>query len=110
LQTENKMEESTLEISPTRFRSISAGSKAYTIRRGHRTFAKSIRITFTGTERVESGIVNSFVHTVLSEVPFTVFESEGFLSFKEALDILRIFYPELDFTSKVTIVEFRLVS
>jgi hypothetical protein len=101
-------EESTLEIQPIKFRSLLAGCKTYTIRRRHRAFAKSIRISNPASPITVSGIVNSYVHSILSEVPLRVLEAEGWRSFQEALDALRVYYPELDWNSEVTIVEFRL--
>ena len=100
--------EDTLEIPAPKFQSLLAGCKTYSIRRGHRTFNKTINISNPANRAILAGIVNSYVHTVLSEVPLRVLESEGFASFKEALDTLRIFYPDIAWDSAVTIVEFRL--
>jgi hypothetical protein len=100
--------ENELEIQPDKFRTLLAGTKTYSIRRGHRAFDKSIRVSNTANRVVVSGIVNSYVHTLLAEVPFRVFESEGWKSFQESLDALRVYYSELDWNSEVTIVEFRL--
>lgn len=100
------MEETSLEIVSNQTRKILSSVKCHTIRRGHRQFAKSVKVK-TG-DVTFSCIVNAYTHTTLYEVPFDVFEFEGFRSFKEALDILRIFYPEMTPESPVTIVEFRL--
>lgn len=100
--------ENKLEIQPDKFRSLLAGCKTFTIRRGHRSFDKSISISPIGRPEKVNGIVNSYVHSVLSEVPFRVLEAEGWQSFRESLEALRVFYPELDWDSEITIVEFRL--
>ena len=100
--------ENELEIQPDKFRTLLAGTKTYSIRRGNRSFDKTIRISNTANRVVVSGIVNSYVHTILAEVPFKVLEAEGWRSFKECLDALRVYYPELDWDSSVTILEFRL--
>lgn len=100
--------ETNLEIQRDKFRFVLAGCKTYTIRRGHRTFDKSIHIHSIGRPDWLACIVNSYVHTILADVPFKVLEAEGYRSFRESLDTLRVFYPELDWDSEVTIVEFRL--
>lgn len=100
------MTENELAIQPGKLRRIDSGTKLYTIRRGHRTFDKNIRV-FSGAES-RTCIVNAYTHTVLSEVPFFVFESEGFQSFQEVLDTLSKFYSEVNQYTEVTIVEFRL--
>lgn len=100
--------ETELEIPTTKFQSLLAGCKTYTLRRGHRAFNKTIRVSNPSNRVVVSGIVNSYVHTILTEVPFKVLEAEGWRSFRECLDALRVYYPELDWNSEVTIVEFRL--
>lgn len=101
------MMEDSLEI--RRFeelRAIPAGCKMYSIRSGHRSFARSIRV-FSGDYSIAC-ITNSYTHTTLAEVPFIVLEAKGFRNLKEALDTLRTFYPEIEYESKVTIVEYRL--
>jgi hypothetical protein len=103
--TETKMEFE-IEIQSDKLRSILAGCKVYSIRRGHRAFAQNLRV-HTGGQTVAC-ITNSYMHTLLSEVPFSVFEHEGFQNFEEVLTTLRIFYPEIGWDSKVTILEFRL--
>jgi len=103
--TENR-EETKLEIGPGKLRALVAGCKMYTIRRGHRTFAKNISVSSGGGAGITC-IVNSYVHTILSEVSFDILATEGFHNFAEALQILRVFYPEMAWDSPVTIVEFR---
>lgn len=105
MSIENK-EETQIEIQRNELRTILGGSKVYSIRRGHRSFAKNLRVSTGGD--ILSCITNAYTHTILSEVPFVILEAEGFRNFQEALDTLRIFYPEMKVDSEVTIVEFRL--
>lgn len=100
------MIEDELAIQPGKIRRIDSGTKLYTLRRGHRTFGKNIRVSSGDESR--TCIVNAYTHSILSEVPFFVFESEGFKSFQEVLDTLMVYYPEVTPFTKVTVVEFRL--
>lgn len=100
--------EDKLEIPAPKFQSLLAGCKTYTLRRGHRAFNKTIRVSNPVNPVTVSGIVNSYVHTILSEVPFRIMEAEGFRSYQECLDALRVYYEEIKWDEPVTIVEFRL--
>lgn len=98
--------ENEIQIGPRKLPFLRSGCKMYSIRKGHRAFAKNLRVT-SGEEWINC-ITNTYTHTTFSEVPFFILESEGFQSFKEALETLRIYYPDIDYETKVTIVEFRL--
>lgn len=100
--------EDKLIVQSLELRNLFAGCKMYSIRRGHRSFATNLRVLKGDSGAEFSCITNSYVHTLLSQVPFLVFEAEGFRNFQETLDTLRIFYPEMTADSPVTIVEYRL--
>jgi|SRR5215472_16967342 len=99
-------EETNLEIGPGKMRSLISGCKMYTVRGGHCQFSKNIRVSSGGGEGVTC-IVNSYTHTIFSQVPFTVFTADGYRNIWEAIQTLRIFSPGIGYEDEVTIIEFR---
>lgn len=86
-----------------RFREfILSGCKKFSIRIGKRKFTRNI--TVFGFRAV----VNNQYSCLLQEVPFTLFQNEGWVNIMQVLTGLRKIYPEINLVSTVTVVEFRL--
>ena len=102
--------ENELRISTPELRTFLAGTKIHTVRRGHRTFDKSIRLFTYDGSYYKDAVVNTFVHSVLAEVPLSILMEKGFRTYQEFLDTMRVFYPDISITDEVTIVEMRCAS
>ena len=80
-----------------------SGIKCVTIRNGVRHYSPNITV-YGYVAKVESQRVYK-----LSEVPFETLQKDGFTSFSHAISTLKEFYPEIEYDSPVTVIEFRMI-
>lgn len=85
-------------IKPT----VMSGCKTYTIRKGHRHFARNITI------HGHNAVVNGYKHYILSTVPLDIFVFDGFKNIFDMLRRMQKYYPDINLNTPVTVVEFRI--
>jgi hypothetical protein len=98
---ESKVEK-TLEFDERIRPSVMSGCKTYTIRKGHRHFARNIKI------HNHNAIINGYKHYILSTVPLDILIHEGFKTIFDMLRRLQRYYPDITLNTPVTVVEFRI--
>ena len=82
--------------------SIMGGCKTYTIRKGHRHFARNIKILN------HNAIVNNYKHYIVSTIPLDILIAEGFKTIFDMIRKLQKYYPDINLNTPVTVVEFRM--
>lgn len=98
----SKKIETILELDKNYKENLTSGCKVTSIRLGHRHFARRVKILD------HNAIVNSYKHFILMTVPLKVLQQEGFVSILDMLLKLKKYYPNINLTSPVTVIEFRL--
>lgn len=79
-----------------------SGSKTVTIRKGKREFADEIEIAGHAAQ------VKTVEYYSLETCPLDVLLADGFHSFKDVVDGMKRFYPDITPDSDVTVVRFAL--
>lgn len=95
--------ESELKLHPSLIPGLLSGEKEITIRAGERDFEENI--TIAGYPAA----VDAVFRQSLIDTPLVDLFDDGFESFRDALESLQAFYPDLTPESMVTVVRFHLV-
>lgn len=94
--------ESKLRMAPHLMEGVLSGEKEVTIRYGKREFEEEITIEGNPARVLET------MQCKLIDTPLHVLDEDGFNTFREVIDGMKQFYPDITPESDVTIVKFIL--
>jgi hypothetical protein len=94
--------ETELKLADDLIPAMIAGTKCVTIRKGRREFAQQVTIAGHACQ------VESVEHYTMSTCPLHILKEDGFTSRRDAIDQMKRFYPDLDKSTDITVVHFRL--
>lgn len=99
-----------LLMAPVYHDAVECGDKIITIREGHRDYEadQTVMICCHIASWCVMGKIARVVHSELREVSPSDLEMDGFMNHEEALAVLRGYYPHMEMTSPVTVIEFEV--
>ena len=101
------MNEVILTCTENEFNDIEDG-KTVTIRKGYRPIRlEELRFESLEEKRIMTVKVVHVIHAIVQDIPMEYVKNDGFIDKHDLVNQLKVFYPNIDETTEVTIISYK---